>query len=119
LRTLCDRIAEVQKDEPDPEAASETAGLYEAWRVYRRRVAAMETRDDRRASRTTRRVIEYGLEKLRDAGCFVREERVGIVRFQPTWRYQALVKEFAATTVFEQVCEMLDRVETRAVEGGR
>ena len=116
LRALCDRIGETHKGEPDPEAADETAGLYEAWRVYRRRVAAMETRDDRRSSRTTRRVIEYGLERLRDAGCFVREERGGVARFQPTWRYQVLVKEFTANTVFEHVRDIVDRTVPR--DGG-
>ena len=109
LRALCDRIGEAQKGKPDPEAAEETEGLYEAWRVYERRVAAMETRDDRRSSRTTRRVIEYGLERLRDAGCFVRAERGGKTRFQPTWRYQVLVKEFAANKAFELVRDILDR----------
>jgi len=119
LRALCDRIDEAHKGEPDPEAAEETEGLYEAWRVYRRRVAVMETRDDRRAARTTRRIIEYGLERLRDAGCFVREERGGEARFQSTWRYQVLVKEFAATAVFEHVRELLDCVEPPSGAGSR
>ena len=118
LRILCDRIGETHKREPDPVAADETAGLYEAWRVYRRRVSVMETRDDRRASRTTRRIIEYGLERLREAGCFVREERGGEARFQPTWRYQVLVKEFAATAVFERIRDILDGASVADGVGG-
>lgn len=101
LRSLADRIAASQKDAPDP-VADEMEGFYEAWRVYRNRVSAMETKDDRKGQRTTRRIIEYGLERLREFGCFTRAGAEGAEpQYQATWRYQILVRELAATPAFE------------------
>ena len=107
LRSLSDRLAETHKDAPDPVADDgEGGGLYEAWRVYRSRLAAMETKDDRKGTRTTRRIIEYGLERLREFGCFTKSgaegaEPSGQATWQATWRYQILVRELAATPAFE------------------
>jgi hypothetical protein len=61
----------------------------------------METRDDRKARRTTLRAVEYGLERLREFGCFTKVQQRDGVGFQPTYRYQVLVKQMAATAAFQ------------------
>ncbi len=100
LRTICRRLEEESRDRPDPSAAEEDVGIYEAWRVFNRRLRAMETRDDRKAQRTTLRAVEYGLEKLREFGCCTKAVQGDVVSFQPTYRYQVLVKQMAATASF-------------------
>jgi len=107
LRRICERIEEQHRGQPDPPASDEELGLFEAWRVYQRRLAAMETRDDRRSRRTTRAVIRYALEQLREFGCFLKDERNGAETYQPTYKYQVLVKELAATRAFEAVQKAL------------
>jgi hypothetical protein len=94
-------LEEASRDSPDPSAAEEDIGLYEAWRVFNRRLRAMETRDDRKGQRTTLRAVEYGLDKLREFGCFTKVFQGDVVSFQPTYRYQVLVKQVAATAAFQ------------------
>lgn len=101
LRSLCDRLGEKAKTGPDPEAT----GLYEAWRVYRQRLSVMETGDERAATRATRRVIETALERLTQFGCFSHPESKDT--YQPTWRYQVLVKELAARSLWTRIREAL------------
>src|SRR5215831_3063466 len=81
LRRICARLEEEAENRPDPEAGEE--GLDEAWRVYARRLSAMETKDDRAARRTTRRIVEANLERLREYGSFTRDARPGATRYQP------------------------------------
>ncbi len=114
LRRLCERIEEEKKGAPDPVAADEDSGIYEAWRVYQRRLSVMETGDGRKGQRTTRRIIEFGLDRLRDFGCFTKETRGDQVFYQPTWRYQVLVKELAATALYERLHEILQARATPA-----
>lgn len=101
LRTICQRLEEESRGNPDPSASEEDRGLYEAWRVFKRRLRAMETRDDRKARRTTLRAVEYGLERLREFGCFTKVQQRDEIGFQPTYRYQVLVKQMAATAAFQ------------------
>ena len=101
LRTICQRLEEDSRGRPDPSAAEEDIGLYEAWRVFKRRLRAMETRDDRKAQRTTRRAVEYGLDRLREFGCFTKAPQGDDATYQPTYRYQVLVKQLAATAAFQ------------------
>jgi hypothetical protein len=101
LATICRRLEEESRGRPDPSAAEEDVGLYEAWRVFKRRLRAMETRDDRKAQRTTRRAVEYGLDRLRDLGCFTKSPQGDNFSFQPTYRYQVMVKQLAATAAFQ------------------
>jgi hypothetical protein len=101
LRGLCDRLGEKAKTAPDPEAT----GLYEAWRVYQQRPSVKETGDDRAAARSTRRVIEIALDRLTQLGCFTNPEEKGA--YQPTWRYQVLVKELAAQSLWTRIREAL------------
>jgi hypothetical protein len=114
LRRLCQHLEEERRGKPDPLSSEQETGLHEAWRVYQRRLAVMETRDDRRSQRATRRVIEFGLERLREFGCFTRETRSGQTFYQPTWRYQVLVKEMAAATIYQQVQRVLEEQERQA-----
>lgn len=103
LRGICDMLAEQARDEPDPEASDEERGLIEAWRVYQRRSEAMETKDARKGTRTTRRIIEHGLERLREFGCFTAIRQGGEPAWQPTRRYQIMVQELAATRLYEHI----------------
>ena len=105
LRTLCERLAEQVRDQPDPIQGAE--GFDEAWRIYARRLAAMETKDGSSARRTTRRLVEINLERLREHGGFVRDNRGDDALYQPTYRYQALVRELAANEALRRVREAL------------
>jgi len=109
LRSLCERLAERARSEPDPQASDEERGLIEAWRVYQRRQEILDTKDDRQAARATRRIIERSLDRLREFGCFT-ETRQGDERaWQPTRRYHTLVQQFAATRIHEIVRETVER----------
>jgi hypothetical protein len=110
LRQLCDRLSDEARGAPDPAASDERRGLIEAWRVYMRRLDTMETRDARKAVRSTRRVIEYSLDRLREFGCFT-QVRLGIgeLGWQPTRRYQVIVRQLASTALYQLVREALDR----------
>lgn len=101
LRALCERLGEKAKTAPDPEAT----GLYEAWRAYQQRPSVKETGDDRAAFRSTRRVIETALERMTQLGCFTNPENKDA--YQPTWRYQVLVRELAAQTLWTRIREVL------------
>jgi len=118
LRSLCSKFEEGAKGQPDPAASEELAGLYEAWRVYHGRAATKETSGRRRALGTTHRLIERGLDRLCEFGCFMREESRDGPKYQPTWRYQVLVKELASVQVYDHVRSILDRPEGKP-EGGR
>lgn len=114
LRRICERLSEVAKQHPDPTAADVNAGIYEAWRVYQSRLSVQETRDDRAAPRTTHRIIERNLVRLTELGCFI-QQRSDAPTFLATWRYHVLVKELAATTLYERVQTLLDQT---ALPGG-
>jgi hypothetical protein len=108
LRQLCERLSEEARGAPDPNADDERRGLIEAWRVYAQRVDTMETRDARKAVRATRRIIEYALDRLREFGCFTQVRQATDTAWQPTRRYQVMVQQLAATTLFQLVRERLD-----------
>jgi len=105
LRALCEGLAEASRARPDPVQGHE--GFEEAWRIYARRLDAMETKDGSSARRTTRRLVETNLERLREHGGFVRDARGGEASYQPTYRYQALVRELAANEAFRRVRDVL------------
>ena len=108
LRRICDRLADAARALPDPTAADVNAGIYEAWRVYQSRLSVQETRDERAGARTTHRIIERNLLRLAELGCFV-QQRSDIPAFQATWRYHVLVKELAATTLYQRVQTLLEQ----------
>ncbi len=107
IRQLCAGFAAGAKGNPDPAADDIRRGLFEAWRVYEARPSARETPDGRQGVGTTRRLIETHLEKLREVGCFTRVTREGVPAYQPTWRYQVQVQQFAAAELFQAVQELL------------
>jgi hypothetical protein len=115
LRRICDKLSEAAKADGDPAVSDEEVGLHEAWRVYQRRLSSQHTRDNRAGPRTTRRIIERNLERLHELGCFV-QQRENSAAFQATWRYQVLVKELAATTLYRRITEALD-FDVEAING--
>jgi len=127
LRLICTRLDEEARSRPDPETSDEASGLYEAWRVYQQRLAILETKDDRRARRSTRRIIEHNLDRLREFGCFMPTRTSGPLddfrpgagrsAWQPSRRYQVLVQELAASRLFEELRAVLERAESVAGEG--
>lgn len=112
LRRLCERWQEEARRRPDPQAV-EDAGLEEAWRLYLRRVAVQETQGERRAPRTTHRLVEYGLDRLREFGCFQREGDGPDAEWRATYRYGVLVERLAATTAWEAVQRSQDGEDAR------
>ena len=115
LRSICDQLAERARGQPDPEASDEERGLMEAWRIYKRRLDVQETKDARRAARTTRRIISFALERLREYGCFIQERQQGDPAWRPTRRYQVMVQQIAATGLHDLVQEAMSVAEQ---EGG-
>ena len=107
LRSLCDKLAEKFK-EVDPAADDMETGLYDAWRVYANTMSARETKDNRQASKTTRRIIEYNLMRLKDFGCFTEARYNGKPAWQPTRRYNVLVTELAAFRLYSTVTDILN-----------
>ena len=115
LRDLCDRLAAEPEGRSDPSASDAKAGLLEAWRVYAKRPAVRKTPDDRKASRTTTRLIEAALELLREHGCFVKAARAGgDDAYQPTWRYQVQMQDFAVSELYDIVTALLAAPPTPA-----
>jgi len=107
LRRICEQLEQQVRREGDPMASDERRGLTEAWRVYLRHLAIVETKDNRQAVRSTRRIVEYALTRLHDFGCFVQVSGTGDAAWQPTRRYQVMVQRFAASYLYELVQEAL------------
>jgi hypothetical protein len=108
LRALCERLAEAARGAPDPIFYAYLAGLVEAWRLYARRLSAAATQNNRQSEHATRRRIEVALERLVELGCFVRQARAEVAHYQPTWRYQVLVRDLAASRLFQNVRRRLE-----------
>jgi hypothetical protein len=97
LRQISERLEENSRDDPDPIEGTE--GLYEAWRVYKKRPPVEETRDGRSKMGTTRRMIEEAFEDLCRQRCFKKIDET----YQPLWRYQVLIQEFAASRLYQAI----------------
>lgn len=108
MRSICDALAERDDRALDPSVDEDEARLLEAWRVYRDRFAASESATGARPRRATMSIIEYALERLREQGCFIRSEEESQTLWQPTRRYNVMLQDFAATTLFERVRELLE-----------
>jgi hypothetical protein len=106
LRRLCALLEAESGGRTDAAVGSDGTALDEAWRLYHERLSAAE---GRRAARTTRGMISAALEYLRAQGCFVRLTEGSTVQYRSTWRYEAMVRELAATTLYERVQETLAR----------
>lgn len=103
LRTLCDALAKQADQTPDPSLSEDKARLLEAWRVYHDRISASEVSGGARPRRATMAVIEYALERLREYGCFVRVDAESKALWQPTRRYNVMVQELGASSLFREV----------------
>jgi hypothetical protein len=102
LRQIVERLEEVSRNNPDP--VEGVGGLYEAWRVYKNQPATKVTKNNRAAPWTTRRMIEYALEYLCRQRCFKKDGEI----YQPLWKYQVLVQEYAASRVYQAIKRALD-----------
>lgn len=108
MRSLCEALEKRESAERDPSVDEDESRLLEAWRVYRDRFAASESATGVRPRRATMTIIEYALEKLREQGCFIRTDDENRTLWQPTRRYNVMLQDFAATTLFERVRELME-----------
>jgi hypothetical protein len=103
LRQIVEQLDEQSRSNPDP-MISGAEGLYEAWRVYKNRPPTKETQDNRAAAGTTRRLIERALEYLCKQRCF----KTDGTNYQPLWRYQVLLQEYAASHAYRAIKRVLE-----------
>ncbi len=102
LRAICARMKEYFAG-VDPNTDDVRTGLYDAWRVYDATLARRETKDGRESRMSSRRIIRYNLDRLKDFGCFTETRYSGKEAWQPTRRYNVLVQELAASRLFDEV----------------
>ena len=93
LRTLCEHLEEASRKQPDPSAQALTAGLDEAWRAYRDRVATKTTSNGRASTGTTLQMINRAFETLKQHDCVTVTTRNNQKMYRPTWKYQAMIRE--------------------------
>lgn len=105
LREIAEQIEGNNRDNPDPIEGAE--GLYEAWRVYKNRPSIKEGKDGRSIAGTTRRMIEEAFEDLCRQRCF---KKIGET-YQPLWRYQVLIQEFAASRLYQAIQQAINAKE--------
>lgn len=105
LRALTQQLAAEFK-EVDPLTDDVRSGLYDAWRVYENTMSSRETKDGRKSSATTRRIIEFNLNRLKDFGCFTETKYASKPAWQPTRRYNVLVQELAASRLYDEVMKI-------------
>ena len=103
LRHIAERLEEASRENPDP-IIEGTEGIYEAWRVYKNQPAAKETNSQRVGRGTTRGMIEYALDYLCRQRCFKKNGEL----FQPLWRYQVLVQEYAASRMYQAIQTVIE-----------
>ncbi|MFA5625742.1 MAG: hypothetical protein WC966_11925, partial [Bradymonadales bacterium] len=65
--------------------------------------------DNRQVSSSTRRIIEFNLNKLKEFGGFLETKLGKTPAWQPTRRYNVLVQELAASRLFEKVNHILNK----------
>jgi hypothetical protein len=105
LRSICAAMEAQPEAHRDPLAHPETAGLYEAWRVYKQRLPDGPRRG---AMKGTKFLIEDAFEFLIRSGCMQRIKYMGQQAFQPTQRYRILVQDFAAEPLYAAVRAVMD-----------
>ena len=116
IRTLANRYEEKQRSSPDPMITEEGCAIEDSWQVFRRRVEASDSKDERQSLRTTRRLIDFAFERLRQFGCFIKDARSDPPRYQPTYRYQVQVRELAATRIYRAIVESSSTPNVRSPE---
>lgn len=115
LDGLCARLdeaAEADGEQVDPPV--DEPQLERAWRAFERRSKSARTNDGRRSPRTTTALVARVLEWMVDQGLLdkVNDEEGGTYRARP--RLRVLVRELAATSVYEEVV----RLEAGGEAGG-
>jgi hypothetical protein len=101
MRQLVDRLEQSARGQPDPELGAN--GIYEAWRVYKHRLAVRSTSDHRASASTTRRMIEYAFDYLVKQRCFKRNGD----QFLPLFRYSLLVQDYASSRIYAAIQKAL------------
>lgn len=107
LRAICARFKEEFSD-VDPNMDDVRTGLYDAWRVYDNTLATKVDQNGRESRGSTRRIINYNLERLKEFGCFTETRYGGKEAWQPTRRYNVLVQELAASRLYDEVMKILN-----------
>jgi len=107
LRTLCEHLEEASQKQPDPAAQELTAGLDEAWRSYRDRVATKTTSNGRAATGTTLQMISRAFDTLKQHDCVTMTTRNNQKMYRPTWKYQAMIRDEGITRLASAVRELL------------
>ena len=108
LRETYEAYKRAATSEADPESSDMERGLVEAWRVYESRPAVSMTPQGRRAANSTQGLIEKHLEQLVEYGCFTPDRQGKTVEYRPTLRYQVLVRELAATKLYQRVKQLCE-----------
>lgn len=93
LRALCEQLEAASRSQPDPAVEELTAGLDEAWRAYRDRVATKTTSNGRAGAGTTFQMITRAFEMLERQACVTISVREGKKGYRPTWKYQVMIRE--------------------------
>jgi hypothetical protein len=104
LCTRLDEAAEVAGEEVDPPL--DEPELERAWRAWQRRSKSARTPDGRRSPRTTTALVARALEWMVEQGLLdqVNDDEGGTYRARP--RLRVLVREAAATAVYETVVRL-------------
>jgi hypothetical protein len=108
LRRLCAEYKQRVADAPDAASDDLQRGFQEAWRVYEARPAARTTSQGGLALNSTQGLIRKHLQQLTEHGCFLISGQENHESFRPTLRYQILVQQLAATTLYRQLQSLLD-----------
>ena len=106
LREGAARLA-ARADSGDVTPQDQTTGLEPAWRALARTPDVAATADGRAAPRTSRQRIKRLLERLTELGAFTLTTVDGQEAWQPTYRWQVQVQEYAATAIWEDVERVL------------
>ena len=107
LDTIAARLRESAQGAPDPDASAVEQGLVEAWRVYDKLPRIGAGSDGRVRTNTVRRQIDLNLDRLREFGCMMRQQRaMGEDGWRPTYRYQVLVQDYAYGPIMDALARL-------------
>ena len=76
--------------------------------MYESRPAVSMTPQGRRSANSTQGLIEKHFEQLVEYGCFTVNRQAKMAEYRSTLRYQVLVKELAATRLYQRVKQLAD-----------
>jgi hypothetical protein len=107
LRTLCEQLEALSQSLPDPAVQDLAAGLDEAWRAYRDRVATKTTSSGRASATTTLQMINRAFEMLERQACVTVSLRDGKKKYRPTWKYHVMVREASVARLASVVHQLV------------